>query len=202
MARKAVKADEAPKLTLVQTPIRLDFGCGPNKYADAQGAFQGVDRLAFDGKVDHVMDIRQTPWPWADNSVEEARASHFVEHLTGAERVVFFNELYRVLKPGAKFYMIVPHWSHDCAYGDPTHQWPPISEWMVLYLGKAWRDANAPHCGYTCDFDTTYAYAVEQDAQTRAPEVQAFWAKHYRNVLREMHATMIKRDPPPETKPG
>lgn len=180
----------APKLELVEKPIRLDFGCGPNK---ADG-FEGVDQREFGGKgVDHIMDARETPWKWANDSVDEARASHFVEHLTGWERVRFFNELHRVMKPGAKFVMIVPHWSHDSAYGDPTHQWPPMSEWMVLYLNKAWRDANAPHVGYTCDFDTTYGYSLEGDAPTRAPEVQAFWVRNYRNVIREMHATMVKR---------
>ncbi len=141
MAKAKLKA-------LPQTePLKLDFGCGPRK----REGFHGVDAIKFDG-VDTVMDIRKTPWPWKDESVDEAYASHFVEHLTGQERVKFFNELYRVMRKGAKATIIVPDWSNDRAYGDPTHQWPPMSRWSFLYLIKEWRDANAPHCGYTCNF--------------------------------------------------
>jgi hypothetical protein len=95
--------------------LKLDFGCGPNK----REGFQGVDSIAFPG-VDFVVDLRQR-WPWEDNSVAEAHASHFIEHLTAMERVHFANELYRVLKPGGKCTVIVPHWGSCRAYGDPTH---------------------------------------------------------------------------------
>lgn len=128
--------------------LKLDFGCGPNK----KEGFIGVDERAFPG-VDVVCNLKVTPWPWEDNSVDEAHASHFVEHLDGVERISFFNELYRVLKVGAKATIICPNWSHERAYGDPTHKWPPISTWMYFYLNKEWRDKNAPHADYTCDFD-------------------------------------------------
>ena len=77
------------------TKLKLDIGCGKNK---APG-FHGVDSLDFEG-VDTVLDVRQTPWPWEDNSVDEVHSSHFVEHLTNPERVKFWNELYRVMKKG------------------------------------------------------------------------------------------------------
>lgn len=131
---------------------KLDFGCGKNKLP----GFEGVDSIAFEG-VDHVMDVRQTPWKWEDNSIDEAHSSHFVEHLDGPERVAFFNELYRVLKPGASVRIICPYWSHNRAYGDPTHKFPPISDWTFYYLNKGWRDMNAPHVGYTCDFEWVIA---------------------------------------------
>lgn len=129
-------------------PIRLDFGCGPHK---AEG-FSGVDVIAFPG-VDHVLDVRKTPWPWDSDSVSEIQANQFVEHLDGSERVIFFNELYRVMKVGAQARIICPIWSNERAYGDPTHKFPPVSTWTFFYLGKQWRDVNAPHCGYTCNFD-------------------------------------------------
>ena len=74
---------EAPK------PLKLDLGCGPNP----REGFIGVDARQFgcdgvetDGKVDVIHDLR-TDWPWKDGSVEEVHSSHFLEHLTGAERV-------------------------------------------------------------------------------------------------------------------
>ena len=75
-------------------PLKLDLGCGKNKMA----GFVGIDALQFEG-VDHVVDLRQ-PWPVDDNSVDEVHCSHFLEHLTGAERIQFFTELNRVMKTG------------------------------------------------------------------------------------------------------
>ena len=135
--------------------LKLDFGCGPNP----KEGFEGVDQYAFDGKVKHVRDIRKR-FQWKDNSVDEAHSAHFVEHLTAEERCHFFNELWRVLKPGAKATIITPHWCSTRAYGDPTHQWPPVSEMFYLYLQKPWRESQAPHTdaknwekGYCCDFE-------------------------------------------------
>ena len=92
------------------TPIKLDLGCGKSKKA----GFTGVDVLKLDG-VDVVHDVRSGRWPWDDNSVDEIHASHFLEHLTNLdgknERVHFFNEAYRVLKPGASMSLIFPHWA-------------------------------------------------------------------------------------------
>ena len=112
---------------------KLDLGCGVNK----KPGFIGVDCLKLDG-VDEIVDLKK-PWPWKDNSVAEAHCSHFVEHLTGRERIFFCNELYRVLVPGGTAQLITPHWSSARAYGDMTHQWPPVSEFWFYYLDKPWR---------------------------------------------------------------
>jgi SAM-dependent methyltransferase len=137
------------------TTIKLDLGCGPRK----QAGFIGVDTIKFDG-VDEVADLRES-WPWADNSVDEVHSSHFVEHLDAKERVHFFNELYRVLKPGASARIVTPHWSHERALGDPSHKWPPVCGWTYFYLEKSWRESNAPHVSgpgwYECDFSYTLA---------------------------------------------
>lgn len=183
MSKKATKlaiASEPPKL------LKLDFGCGRTP----REGFDGVDQIDF-GQA-HVMDVRG-PWAWADESVEEAHSSHFVEHLTGTERIHFFNELHRILIKGAKASIITPHWSNDCAYGDPTHQWPPISNWTYLYLNKEWRTANAPHVGYTCDFDVPQGFGLDASILARNAEYQQFAINHYRNAARDLHATLVKR---------
>jgi SAM-dependent methyltransferase len=133
--------------------LKLDFGCGPNK----REGFLGVDNIDFkdaDGnsKVDFVLDIVNDKWPWKENTVDEIHCSHFLEHLTGKERIDFFNKIYTILKPKGKVTIITPHWSHERAYGDPTHQWPPVTGWLYLYLIRDWRANNAPHVGYTCNF--------------------------------------------------
>lgn len=175
------------KVVEVAAPLKLDLGCGKNK----KPGFLGVDALAFDG-VDVQHDLRGV-WPWADESVEEVHCSHFLEHLTGAERIHFYNELYRVLQPQGRAAIIVPHWSSGRAYGDPTHQWPPVVEFSFYYLNKDWRDVNAPHCGLECNFDATWGYSVHGAWQTRTQEVQAFGVAHYREVAQDLAVTLVKR---------
>lgn len=153
MAKSRLKTAPAPS-----EPLRLDLGCGARK---ADG-FTGVDLIQLPG-VDQIVDLKKT-WPWKDESVSEVHSSHTIEHFKGTERIHFFNELYRVLKVGSVARIIAPNWSHERAYGDPTHEWPPVSTWTFFYLNKAWRVFNAPHVdyestgkagGFKCDFDHT-----------------------------------------------
>ena len=162
----------ASALAIVTAPeLKIDLGCGRQK----RDGFVGVDIRAYDG-VDVVVDLARDRWPWDDNSVTEAYASHIVEHLddhavelrqttrelvVDGERVTvvthaelvrhherchFFNELHRVLKPSAKCLVITPHWASNRAYGDPTHVWAPVSEFCFYYLSAEWRKTEAPHC--------------------------------------------------------
>jgi predicted SAM-dependent methyltransferase len=169
--------------------MKLDIGCGKGK----QPGFIGVDAIAFEG-VDVVHDVRITPWPWADGEVEYIHCSHFIEHLSREEWVPFFNEAYRVLKVGGQMHCITPHWTHACAYGDPTHK-SFLSEWVVQYLNKQWREANAPHVGYTCDFDWGSGASFDEWLWTRAQEVKEFATRRYVNSCRDLIFTLTKRPP-------
>lgn len=175
--------------------MKIDIGCGKTK----KDGFIGLDQYPFDG-VDHVVALGRDPLPFGDGTVEEAHASHFIEHLTQTERCQLMNELYRVMKPGAKMAMIVPHWGSTRAYGDPTHQWPPISEMWFYYLSKAWRDQNAPHTdkanwpqGYDCNFEATWGYSLHQSLLVRNQEYQQFALNHYREAAQDIHATLTRR---------
>jgi len=176
-----------PETKSVGEPLLLDLGCGKNKKA----GYVGVDSIKFDG-VDKVADLRKT-WPWKDNSVDDVHCSHFLEHLTGAERVHFFNELHRVLKKDAKATIIVPAWNNERAYGDPTHQWPPVVGFAFYYLDKGWREVNAPHCGYTCDFGFIGGNSLANPWSMKTQEAQIFAQTHYTNVAMDMHVTLNKR---------
>lgn len=174
---------------VVESLLKIDFGCGKNKRA----GFIGVNSRSFDG-VDVVLDIGKNPWPWADGSVEEAHASHFVEHLNAPERIHFVNELYRVLIPGGKASIIVPHWGSCRAYGDLTHQWPPVSEFWFYYLSKDWRAANAPHNdGYTCDFDCTWGYSMHASLGVRNTEYQQYAMQFYKEAIQDIICTMTRK---------
>lgn len=177
--------------------LKIDIGCGPNKKGPD---WTGVDRISFPN-VDVVCDVGSQVWPWLENSVDEAHASHFLEHLTNFdgkwERVRFFNELYRVMKPGAQCALVFPHWNSNRYYGDPTHK-EPFSEMGFYYLDRAWRKANAPHTdsernpnGYTCNFNCTWAYTMRQDLTLRNTDYQQYALQNYKEVVLDIIATMV-----------
>lgn len=188
------RSARAKKVEII-TPIKLDIGCGPNKQSD----HVGIDQISFPG-VDHVLDAGRDPWPFKDNSVESAHTSHFVEHLNAEQRIHFANELYRVLQPGGKCQLIVPHWGSCRAYGDPTHAWPPVSEFWFYYLSREWRAGNAPHTdiehwkqGFDCDFEATWGYSLHPSLQNRNSEYQTFALSNYKEAAQDILATLTCR---------
>lgn len=180
MSKRKLKVVAQPKL------LKLDLGCGKNP----REGFEGVDAMDF-GQP-HKVDLRKS-WPWADGSVEEAVCSHFVEHLTGPERIHFVNELYRVLIPEGRCQIIVPHWASARAYGDLTHQWPPVSEWWFYYLSKQWREQNAPHNdAYTCNFAATWGYNLHPSLGVRNQEYQQYAVQNFKEAAQDLIATLVR----------
>ena len=203
--------------TAEPAPLYLDLGCGKNPRIDKDQAgnvvrtWEGVDRIDFGQK--HVINLvergddadaqfgRQFKrWPWADESVDEVWSSHFFEHLEVAERVHFINELYRVLKWGGKASIVTPSGTNFCAYGDPTHKWPPLFDWAANYWWKQWRDANAPHAdaandpvyGYSCDFDFVIGWSPDGNIASFNQERQLHMAKHSWNSMRDLWFNLTK----------
>lgn len=181
-----------------QKLLNIDLGCGPSK----KEGFIGVDKYKMKG-VDVVLDIGKEKWPWKDNTVDEVNCSHFIEHLTNFggkwERVHFFNELYRVMKKGAKASITFPHWASERYYGDPTHC-EPFSEMGFYYLDKDWRDTQAPHSdkkwnknGYSCDLGATWGYSLRQDLLTRNQEYQMSALQKEKGAAQDIIATLTKK---------
>lgn len=171
--------------------LKLDLGAGKNK----KPGFLGVDRRPFEG-VDVVTDLN-TVWPWPDNSVEEIHMSHVLEHFTGPQRVHIFNEMYRVLVKGGKATIATPHWCSNRAYGDFTHQWPPVSEMLYFYISRKWRQENAPDNdiewnpdGYNCDFQASWGHSIHQEFQTKNQDRVAFATQFYKEACQDLVATI------------
>jgi SAM-dependent methyltransferase len=170
--------------------MKIDVGCGPNKQKD----HIGVDKIQFAG-VDVICDVGREKWPFADDTVDEIHCSHLVEHLTAPERVHFVNEAHRVLKKGGKVLIVTPHWASARAYGDLTHQWPPVSEFWYPYLSAEWRAKNAPHnVEYTCDFDCPPGgYGLRDDLKIRNHEYQQYALINFKEAAQDLAQTVIKR---------
>lgn len=216
------------KRITITAPIKLDIGCGPNKKEGFVGldaiAFPGVDCVCDITKdwggtfKDHKMPngfelpaygewLDETEpdqgWTFKNSSVSEAHCSHVIEHLTNFdnkwERVHFFNELYRVLAPGAKCALVFPHWCSNRYYGDPTHK-EPFSEMGFYYLSREWRKSQAPHSdsahnewGYDCDFDATWGYSLHQSLQSRNPEYQQNALQFWKEAAQDIIANLVKK---------
>jgi len=171
------------------TALKLDLGCGQRK----MDGFTGVD-ISADCAADIVHDLNVIPWPFEDGSVEEVHASHFFEHLTGAQRIAFMNELWRVLQPEGKATIITPYWASPRAIQDPTHQWPPVAESSYLYFNKQWRQDNGlEHYQIRCDFDFSFGYNIDAPWSLRSTEARDFAVRHYQNVVSDLHVVLTKR---------
>ena len=169
--------------------MKLDLGCGLRK----KPGFTGVD-MSADCGADVVHDLRVAPWPFDDGSVDEVYCSHFLEHLDGAERIVFMQELHRVLKDGATAAIITPYWSSVGAVQDPTHQWPPVAEQSYLYFNaQARRDMGMGHYEIRANFELSFGLAMDPKFKGKPEAEQAFAARHFLNVVQELHATLVKR---------
>ena len=186
------KTKPAPVPETPTPDIKLDFGCGRNK---APG-FIGVDK--YEPEADIKMDLFEFPWKqWEDNSVSEIYASHFVEHIPRVIRWPFFEECWRILKPEGTMRIFVPSWKSERAYGDMTHEFPPVVAMFFFYLNKGWRDANKLTYGpyaIKCNFDHQAGpTGMSGDFGSRNHEAQMFAATHYLESYMDMWTTLTKK---------
>lgn len=72
-------------------------------------------------KADVVLDFedKNLRFPFGDNSVDEIRAFHILEHIHNIFGLM--NECHRVLKPTGSMYIVVPKFPEGSATVDPTH---------------------------------------------------------------------------------
>lgn len=140
--------------------MKLDLGSGP--YA-AEG-FEGVDISGAQHRLD--LFVPQI-WPWPDDSIEGLRSAHFIEHVPAECRdcweptgpignlgassplrqvykdllVHFFDEAWRVIRPGGTFELYWPCYQSVFAFQDPTHR-RFIPARQLMYFSREFRDNN------------------------------------------------------------
>jgi SAM-dependent methyltransferase len=190
MAKVATKA--RPKLEVVEKPVQICIGFVPEK----PEGFLVVDTFKHE-KVDKVFDPTKK-WDWANDSVDEVICANFLHRLTAEQRIHFFNELHRVLKPGKQARITTPHWSHERAYAEPDVQWPPVNAFTYFYTSKNWREANAPKwiAQFKCDFDWVLAGTHDQNDEWvafRTQEVKQVYMHRNINTTTELIATLTKK---------
>jgi GT2 family glycosyltransferase/SAM-dependent methyltransferase len=110
--------------------LKLHLACGH----DYTEGYINVDLYApEDAKCDVRFDVMSLPYP--DNSVDEIKAFHIIEHFHFFEIDKVLKEWYRVLKPGGRLWLETPDFLETCrsfVEGSPVM---PLEEWRVLLYG-------------------------------------------------------------------
>lgn len=102
--------------------------------------------------VDFLGDIRKLS-AFVDGSCSEIYASHVLEHLSIAEALPVFHELYRMLVPGGKLYVSVPDLETMCwMFTSPTYNVADKFSLMKVIYGGQTDAHDFHHIGYTFDF--------------------------------------------------
>jgi SAM-dependent methyltransferase len=105
----------------------LELGCGPFKAPRAIGVDSSFDATA----ADVIADLND-PLPFADNSFDEVRAVHLIEHLEDVMKTIA--EIHRVARNGGTLYLVTPHYSDFASWCDPTHRWH-LNSFSFRYYG-------------------------------------------------------------------
>ena len=93
----------------------INIGCG----MDYRPGWLNTD-LSPTAKADIVHDIRKEQLPVGDNEADIVYASGVLEQILENEHLIFaFNEVWRVLKSGGTFEIVVPNAEHSIAFQDP-----------------------------------------------------------------------------------
>jgi hypothetical protein len=101
-----------------QRNIVLELGCGERKrHTNAIS----IDALDY-SSVDLVGDVFDIFSELTSHSVGEIYSYHFFEHIKDLGGLV--DESARILSPGGKMVVVVPHFSNAFFYSDPTHERP------------------------------------------------------------------------------
>lgn len=93
--------------------LRLNLGAADRRI----DGFVSVDIAP---PVDQIADLSQ-PWSWGTSTVDEVAALDVIEHV--ADKRHFMNELWRVLKPGARAVIETPNAAKGAGFWqDPDHK--------------------------------------------------------------------------------
>ena len=112
----------------------LDVGCGPYKFPGAIGVDMNPATQA-----DVLAHLDRGALPFADNSFDQLRAVHLIEHVDDVIKTM--EDFHRVVRPGGTIYIVTPHYTDFSSFCDPTHQ-------LVVALGVTGTPSDADHAAH------------------------------------------------------
>ena len=185
--KKTIKIRTQPPIYREPEALRLDLGSGPRP---ADG-FKGCDIVP--GQTDYTFNLCDGGrWPFKDNTVDELRSSHFIEHMDAVylnlldgngvhvrridALLWFFDEAFRIAKPGALFTVQWPALQSVRAFQDPTHR-RFIPHSIVYYLSVEGRkNMGVAHYGATCNWIGTVQPTINIAPETEEDKAMALRA--------------------------
>lgn len=133
---------------------KLNLGSGYKTYPGFLNA--DIDPLT---KPDILIDIETGNFPLEDNSVDEVKAYHILEHV-GEGFFHLMQELYRICADGAIIDIQVPHHRSEVFYGDPSHVRFITTEVLRQFSKKRnvwhieqWKSSSGFGLKYDVDFE-------------------------------------------------
>lgn len=204
LRKKLAELESEQVPTVITSPVqelKLDLGSGPRP----REGFKGVDWIA--GVTDYKCHLWDgSRWPFEDNSVDELHSSHVIEHVK-ADYIetykgeyqdalhFFFDESYRVAKPGAVFTVIWPALQTVRAFQDFTHR-RFLPHTMIAYLSKEGRQAmGVNHYVAVSDWIGTVNPSLPHEEVLRSQEVQAKRFHECWNTVADFHASLKANKP-------
>lgn len=145
----------------------LHLGCGHSKLPGAIG----VDILAHP-EVDVVHNLDRFAWPFAAQSVDVVFAHSVIEHIENI--VALFDELARILKPGGRVILTVPHFRSADSFTDPTHKHFFTSQSLDYFVAGT---GQLAHYGYTKQSFIKLGFWYSWPHQSRVLATQ--WFKNF-----------------------
>lgn len=110
--------------------LKLNLGSGGKPLK----GYINVDVSPKAPEVDVVHDLNKYPWPFEDDSADEVFVCQCLEHLL--DHNCAMKEIYRILKKGGMAKIIVPHFTWQCAFTDPTHKHFFAYNTFFYYAGR------------------------------------------------------------------
>lgn len=161
------------EVDFISTPIKgveLLIGCGNNKVKqladpDTGEEWRGLVTLDIDPRCepDVLWNLEHMPLPFLDETFEEIHAYEVLEHFgqQGDWRTFFkqFEEFHRILKPGGRFFAVVPMWDTEWAWGDPGHT-RVITPGTIQFLSQKTYEDDVGHTTMT-DYRNWYKVDFE-----------------------------------------
>lgn len=168
----------------------LNVGCGLRH-------FPGFKTLDLDPqtKPDVVWDMENTPLPFEAESLDCIFGSHVFEHVRNFIPLV--EDFYRILRPGGRLISITPYLGSDDAWASPAHVRGFDENTWHYFNQKLYNDQECDSAGYGAwqgyrgNFQAIEIALVPYPGFANDPELD-FKKKHWRNVIQEVHAVMIK----------
>jgi len=204
-----------------EIPLKIDLAAGGNKregyigvdIADVEGIdivhdlrsypwpfeTESVEEINCSHYIEHIkhdnvaIDLKQIVNE--SNSFEEFKEKINNEDFLAPKDgfIKFINEVYRILKPGGKVYLVAPYWASVRFVGDPTHI-RPIADSTFWYVNKEWiENNNLHHYGIECDFDVKLSYYVDNDMTLKSEPVRNKAFKEDLNAIEDIIIELTKR---------